>query len=124
MIGFRYISAMRVVLVLPFLFSVPVGVMGGNQNASFPSRPTSVTIGAMFTFDSVIGRAAQAAIAAAVDDVNADLNVLAGTKLNIIMVDTTCSGFLGIIEGMRNSAIRCIGITVTIFVLEKKKRLN
>lgn len=95
--------------------------MGGHQNASIPSRPTSVTIGAMFTFDSVIGRAAQAAIAAAMDDVNADPNVLSGTKLNIIMVDTICSGFLGTIEGMRNSSIRCIGITVTFFVLEKKE---
>eukprot|EP00268_Persea_americana_P047357 TRINITY_DN4929_c2_g1_i1.p1 TRINITY_DN4929_c2_g1~~TRINITY_DN4929_c2_g1_i1.p1 ORF type:complete len:952 (-),score=187.96 TRINITY_DN4929_c2_g1_i1:109-2964(-) len=101
MIGFRYISAMRVVLVLPFLFLVPVGVMGGHQNASFPSRPTSVTIGAMVMFDSVIGRAAQAAIAAAVDDVNANPNVLAGTKLNIIMEDTICSGFLGTIEALR-----------------------
>lgn len=103
MIGFRCISSMSLVLALVFLLSVPIGVMGGQQNVSFPSRPTSVTVGAMFTFDSIIGRSAHAAIMAAVDDVNADPNVLSGTKLNINMQDTNCSSFLGIIDGMRSS---------------------
>ncbi|KAG8099822.1 hypothetical protein GUJ93_ZPchr0013g35312 [Zizania palustris] len=64
------------------------------------SRPASVRIGALFTFDSVIGRAVRLAIELAVTDVNADPGVLPGTKLNIIMQDTNCSGFVGTMEAL------------------------
>ncbi|CAL5391210.1 unnamed protein product [Camellia sinensis] len=37
-------------------------------------------------------------IEAAVDDVNSDSTVLAGMKLNLILHDTNCSGFLGTVE--------------------------
>ena len=64
------------------------------------SRNTSVVnVGVLFTHDSVIGRSAQPAILAAMDDVNADNSVLPGTKLNLILHDTNCSGFLGTVEG-------------------------
>lgn len=102
-IGFLCISMMRSILVLALFLSIPTGVIGQHQNASSHSRPSSVTIGIMFTFNSVIGRVAKAAFAAAVDDVNADSSVLSGTRLNIVMQDTNCSGFLGTIEGMRYS---------------------
>ena len=62
-------------------------------------RPSEVAVGALFTYDSTIGRAAQLAIELAVDDVNADAKVLKGTKLNLIPMDTNCSGFLGTIKG-------------------------
>lgn len=97
---------MRSILVLALFLSISNGVIGQHQNASSHSRPSSVTIGSMFTFDSVIGRVAQVAIAAAVDDVNSDSSVLSGTRLNIILQDTNCSGFLGTVEGMRYSSIR------------------
>lgn len=58
-------------------------------------------VGAIFTFDSTIGRVAKVAIDAAEDDVNSDLSVLRGTRLEIIMRDTNCSGFLGMMEGDR-----------------------
>ncbi|KAK7261086.1 hypothetical protein RIF29_27390 [Crotalaria pallida] len=58
-------------------------------------RPASVNIGAVFTFDSVIGRAAEVAMEMAVSDVNADPRVLNGTKLNLIKKDASCSVFLG-----------------------------
>ncbi|KAE9600712.1 hypothetical protein Lal_00045368 [Lupinus albus] len=58
-------------------------------------RPESVNIAAVFTFDSVIGRAAKVAMEMAVSDVNADPTVLTGTKLNLIMKDAGCSVFLG-----------------------------
>lgn len=63
------------------------------------ARPSAVAVGALFTYESTIGRAARLAIELAVDDVNADRTVLAGTKLNLITQDTNCSGFLGTIEG-------------------------
>ena len=63
------------------------------------ARPSEVAVGALFTYDSTIGRAAQLAIELAVDDVNADAKVLSGTKLNLMPMDTDCSGFLGTIKG-------------------------
>lgn len=62
-------------------------------------KPTVVNIGALFTFNSTIGAVARTAIELAVEDVNGDRGVLAGTKLNVITQDTNCSGFLGTIEG-------------------------
>lgn len=61
--------------------------------------PSEVAVGALFTYDSTIGRAARLAIELAVDDVNADRTVLAGTRLNLLAQDTNCSGFLGTVEG-------------------------
>jgi ionotropic glutamate receptor len=66
-------------------------------------RPSAVTVGALFTYESTIGRAARLAIELAVDDVNEDAVVLAGTKLNLITHDTNCSSFLGTVEGQLGS---------------------
>ncbi|KAF8687367.1 hypothetical protein HU200_043054 [Digitaria exilis] len=65
------------------------------------ARPSEVAVGALFTYDSTIGRAAQLAIELAVDDVNADRTVLAGTQLKLITQDTNCSGFVGIIDALQ-----------------------
>lgn len=62
-------------------------------------RPESVNIGAVFAFDTVIGRAAKTAMEMAVSDVNEDPTVLMGTKLNLIMKDAMCNAFLGSIGG-------------------------
>lgn len=79
---------------------LPLGVFGRTGNATVhSSRPRTVNIGALFTFNSVIGRSAKPAILAALDDINSDPTVLRGTKLNIIFQDTNCSGFLGTVEG-------------------------
>uniref|UniRef100_A0A0E0E5D5 Glutamate receptor n=1 Tax=Oryza meridionalis TaxID=40149 RepID=A0A0E0E5D5_9ORYZ len=75
-------------------------------------RPSEVSIGALYTYDSVIGRAAGLAIELAVADVNADRTVLAGTTLSLISQDTNCSGFLGTIEAlqlMEKNVIAVIG---------------
>ncbi|KAL6956390.1 hypothetical protein U1Q18_047604 [Sarracenia purpurea var. burkii] len=75
--------------------------MGETGNGSVSSaRPSVVNVGVLFTFDSVIGRAANPALAAARDDVNNDSTVLPGTKLNLIFHDTNCSGFLGTVEAL------------------------
>ncbi|XP_062229586.1 glutamate receptor 3.5-like isoform X2 [Phragmites australis] len=70
-------------------------------SAAAGARPSAVAVGALFTYDSTIGRAARLAIELAVDDVNADRTVLAGTNLNLITQDTNCSGFLGTVEALQ-----------------------
>ncbi|KAK1605629.1 hypothetical protein QYE76_029302 [Lolium multiflorum] len=80
--------------------------------AAAGQRPSTVTVGALFTYESTIGRAARLAIELAVDDVNADNVVLAGTKLNLISHDTNCSSFLGTMEAlelMEKKVIAVIG---------------
>ena len=72
----------------------------GTSVSSSSPRPSVANIGSLFTFDSVIGRAAGPAIAAAVDDVNSDPTVLPGTRLNLISHNTNCSGFLATVEGI------------------------
>lgn len=64
------------------------------------ARPPNVTVGALFTFDSVIGRSARTAIQLAVDDVNRDPAVLRDTNLSVIFQDTKCSGFVGTIQAL------------------------
>lgn len=77
------------------------GTTAGNQNGTgVPTRPAEVRIGALFTFDSVIGKAVRPAIELAVAHVNADPSILRGTKLSVLMQDTKCSGFVGTIEGL------------------------
>ncbi|KAJ4837492.1 hypothetical protein Tsubulata_029912 [Turnera subulata] len=92
---------------------VPIRVMGQGGNATgSSSRPSVVNIGALYTFDSVIGRAAGPAIEAAIQDVNSDPSVLAGTRLNLITHNTNCSGFLGTMEAlqlMENDVVAVIG---------------
>lgn len=63
------------------------------------TRPDVVNIGAIFMFDSHIGKTAKIAVATAVDDVNSDPKILNGTKLALKMQNTKSSDFLGIIEG-------------------------
>nr|AGN92471.1 glutamate receptor 1 [Echinochloa crus-galli] len=80
--------------------------------AARAARPSEVAVGALFTYDSTIGRAARLAIELAIDDVNADATVLAGTKLNLVAQDTNCSGFIGIMEAlelMEKNVVAVIG---------------
>ncbi|XP_062186170.1 glutamate receptor 3.1-like [Phragmites australis] len=64
-------------------------------------RPNVVNIGALFTFNSTIGRVAKVAIAAAVNGINNDSSILPGTKLVVQMQDTNCSGFIGIVQALQ-----------------------
>lgn len=72
-------------------------------------RPSVVNIGAIFTFNSVIGRVAKTAMEAAVSDVNADPRILNGTELRLHMEDANCSVFLGSVEG---TLVICILLSV------------
>lgn len=66
---------------------------------AYSTTPASVNIGAVFAFDSVIGRVAKEAMEMAISDINKDPNVLNGTDLNLIMKDAMCNAFLGSIGG-------------------------
>lgn len=77
-----------------------VGGAGNNASSPSSSRPSIVNIGALFTYDSAIGRSAHPAIHAAIDDVNSNPDLLPGTKLNLVICDTNCSAFLGTVEGI------------------------
>jgi len=76
-------------------------------------RPAVVNIGAIFTFDSVIGKAAKPAMEAAVSDVNNDSRIR--TKLNLLMDDVNSSVFLGTIDG--NFQILCLSFSLFTFFL-------
>ncbi|KAF9587793.1 hypothetical protein IFM89_005668 [Coptis chinensis] len=94
-----------VFMVRPFLLLLlcllsRLEVNGQTRNGT-ASRPSSVNVGALFTFNSTIGRVAMPAIRVAVDDVNSDPNILAGTRLNVLMQDTNCSGFVGTVEALQ-----------------------
>ncbi|KQJ84247.1 hypothetical protein BRADI_5g19560v3 [Brachypodium distachyon] len=65
------------------------------------ARPDEVSIGALFTFNSTIGRVAKVAISAAVNDINDDPSILPGTKLVVQMQDSNCSGFVGIVQALQ-----------------------
>lgn len=93
---------------------VPMAVKGksGNTTSSSSRMPSVVNVGALFTVNSVIGRSVKPAVAAAINDVNSNSNILVGTRLNLILHDTNCSGFLGTIEAlqlMENDVVAAIG---------------
>ncbi|KAG6526862.1 hypothetical protein ZIOFF_016865 [Zingiber officinale] len=72
-----------------------------DNNTNSTSRPSEISIGALFTFNSYIGRAARLAIELAVHDVNTNSSILANTTLKLQVQDTNCSGFLGTIEALQ-----------------------
>ncbi|KAJ0229741.1 Glutamate receptor 3.4 [Hirschfeldia incana] len=118
--GVAMVKAMGVALLcVSVLWSVPhkcagKSVLSRNSSSSPPllQRPSSVNVGALFTYDSFIGRAAKPAFKAAMDDVNADQTVLNGTKLNIVFQDSNCSGFIGTmgaLQLMETQVVSAIG---------------
>ncbi|KAG6722293.1 hypothetical protein I3842_03G153600 [Carya illinoinensis] len=82
---------------LPMIVLVGVFLTGSVYSRS----PAVVNVGAIFTQNSVIGRAAKVAMEAAVSDVNADPTILKGTKLRFITDDANCSVFLGSVGAFR-----------------------
>ncbi|XP_071721800.1 glutamate receptor 3.7-like [Rutidosis leptorrhynchoides] len=80
------------------LFAFSLSLLGG---VVLCKTPSIVNIGAIFTFDSVIGRVAKAAIELAISDVNKDSTILHGTKLRLMMEDSNCSVFLGSVHAFR-----------------------
>lgn len=90
--------AMKTIWFLPLVF-LCFGIFSTGFGQKVSSRPAVVNIGALFTLNSTIGRVAKIAIEEALKDVNSNSSILHGTKLNITMQNTNCSGFLGMVEG-------------------------
>ncbi|KAL1191457.1 Glutamate receptor 3.4 [Cardamine amara subsp. amara] len=119
--GVSMVKALRIVLLcVSILWVVPKECacrsdFSRNSSLSSPplsQRPSSVNVGALFTYDSFIGRAAKPAVKAAMDDVNADQTVLKGIKLNIVFQDSNCSGFIGTmgaLQLMETKVVAAIG---------------
>ncbi|PON33107.1 Ionotropic glutamate receptor, metazoa [Parasponia andersonii] len=85
---------------LPLLF-LCLGAFPFGHGKNVSSRPAVVNIGALFTFDSTIGRVAKIAIEEAVKDVNLNSSILQGTQLVVAMQNSNCSGFLGMVEALQ-----------------------
>ncbi|XP_034226272.1 glutamate receptor 3.6-like [Prunus dulcis] len=104
-------KALLLMLFMVFYNGASSNGLGVGATAT-TARPEVVNIGAIFTFDSVIGKIAKLAIALAVEDVNSDPEILNGTKLTLKMQNTKSSDFLGIIEAlqfMENDTVAIIG---------------
>ncbi|XP_076906232.1 glutamate receptor 3.4-like [Bidens hawaiensis] len=85
---------------------MPLAIKGKTSRTIAPPpsstrRPSVVNVGALFSVNSVIGRSAKPAIAAAIEDVNSSPTILQETRLNLMWYDTNCSGFLGTIEALQ-----------------------
>ncbi|KAK8546354.1 hypothetical protein V6N13_067578 [Hibiscus sabdariffa] len=75
-------------------------------------KPVSINVGVVFTFDSVIGRAAKPAMETANSDINESPTILNGNDFNLIMKDANCNAFLGSIEAyqvIEQEAVAIIG---------------
>lgn len=83
------------------LFLLHFGLLANGLSGNVSSRPPVVNIGAIFSFDSTIGRVAKIAIQEAVKDVNSNSSILPGTKLVVQMHDSNCSGFLGMVGALQ-----------------------
>ncbi|KAL8168312.1 hypothetical protein V2J09_009811 [Rumex salicifolius] len=92
---------MGIVALFSALFVAQSILHGKAANTSVSLRPNVVNIGAIFPFNSTIGKVAEVAMLAALDDINSKPDVLGGTKLNITMKDSAYSGFLGIVEALQ-----------------------
>ncbi|XP_075518741.1 glutamate receptor 3.3 [Primulina tabacum] len=89
------------VICIILLWLLSFGGVSNGLSANASSRPKNVSVGAILTLDSTIGKVAKIAIEEAVKDVNANSSVLSGTTLLIDIKNTNCSGFLGLIEALR-----------------------
>ncbi|GLT46036.1 hypothetical protein SLA2020_198260 [Shorea laevis] len=88
-------------LWVPFWLFLLVGEFQRGDARNVSSRPAVVNIGAIFQYDSPIGRVAKIAIQEAVDDINSNSSILHGTKLSVTMHNSKGSGFFGMVEALR-----------------------
>ncbi|CAL5416270.1 unnamed protein product [Camellia sinensis] len=101
---------MNVVWILWLLLLVDFGFCAKGLSGNVTSRPAVVNIGAIFTFESTIGRVAKIAIEEALKDVNSNSSVLPGTKLVVQMRNSNCSGFLGMVGALQFMAADIVAI--------------
>jgi ionotropic glutamate receptor len=86
----------KVLFVAVMVFSNVLSSNGIGLNDT--ERPKVVKIGALLNFNTSVGKVAKVAIEAAVEDVNSS-TILGETKLQVTMLDTKNSSFLGMLDG-------------------------
>lgn len=99
---------MKVRVVVPIMFYMLIVLV----KFVYCGRPTVVNVGAIFTFNSVIGKVAKTAMEIAVSDVNADPRILNGTELRLIPGDAECNAFVGSVRAfqiLENGVVAIIG---------------
>lgn len=94
MVGRDFASSYYAGFLGMVLVSSCLGQLTCAQNAS------SMNIGALVAYNSLIGRVAKEAIDMAVADINKNSSVLPDTKLVLHMLDTNCSAFQGAVEAI------------------------
>lgn len=88
----------KVWLLMLMVLSNGISSSGAGLNNS--AIPEAVNIGALFSFNSTVGKIVKVAIEAAVADINSDPSILGKTKLKVSMQeDSKYRGFLSISEG-------------------------
>ncbi|CAO2833706.1 unnamed protein product [Amaranthus hypochondriacus] len=92
------------VLLISLLFVLS---LGATNNVS---TPAVINIGALFSFNSTIGKVVKIAIQEAVDDVNSNPSILHGSTLNLTMRNSDCSGFMGFIQAMQLMETQVVAI--------------
>ncbi|KAH8508120.1 hypothetical protein H0E87_010306 [Populus deltoides] len=87
----------KVLFVAVMVFSNVLSSNGIGLNDT--ERPKVVKIGALLNFNTSVGKVAKVAIEAAVEDVNSS-TILGETKLQVTMLDTKNSSFLGMLDAL------------------------
>jgi hypothetical protein len=70
-----------------------------NNSARAENAPSVIHIGALVSYDTIIGNTAIKAIKMALDDINKDKNVLNTSQLVLHLLDTNCTAFTGVAAG-------------------------
>lgn len=88
-------------LLVSMLFYHGVCISSSNTNVNVSTKTRVVKVGAIFSFNSSVGKVAHVAIKAAIEDVNDDPTILNGTTLKLAEQDSKLDNeFLGIVEGI------------------------
>eukprot|EP01018_Ginkgo_biloba_P012696 Gb_01114 [translate_table: standard] len=103
-----------VILVMAFCVLIPNYCLKADENVSLveSTRHSVVNVGALFAFNSTIGRVAKTAIELALKDVNRNRSLLNGTKLVLSMADSNCNPFIGTAEAlelMKKEVVAIVG---------------
>ncbi|AES95334.1 glutamate receptor 3.2 [Medicago truncatula] len=95
-------------LALMILYNGFSSTVAGTHNST---RPDIVNIGALFSFNTSVGKIIKIALEAAVNDVNSDPNILGETKLKLsLQEDSKYRGFLSIAEVLQVMARHNVAI--------------
>ncbi|KAL9328317.1 hypothetical protein ACSQ67_003320 [Phaseolus vulgaris] len=98
--------------VWPLVFMVlSIGCFSNGRGGQNSTVPDFVNIGALFSFNTSVGRTIKVALEAAFEDINSDPTILGRTKLNLsLQEDSKYRGFLSIAEVLQVMARQTVAI--------------